>query len=397
MVIAMPNDGLEEGAAQDRVEFPWQIGVFDSHCHPTDTVSSINRIPHMKTRALTIMATRAQDQALVANFAKQLPFPSDSIQGGGGTRFVVPAFGWHPWFSHQIYDDSPSISGSSKNSPSKESHYQEVLTPLPRDAEFIQSLPDPRPLSALLAETRGHLEHFPLSLVGEIGLDRGFRVPYSIGSHGDVQQDPSLTPGGRQGRPLSPHRVTISHQQKLLVSQLKVAGELQRAASIHGVAAHGALFDALRETWRGFERQTSSMRGKRRQAKVDVEELGKEKESLQGSPLPFPPRLCLHSYSGPPETLKLYLHPSVPVIVYFSFSSVVNFSSSTRKVSDVIRAIPEDRILVESDLHAAGKEMDDLMEDIIRKVCQIRGWSLIDGVRQLASNWTRFVFGDNQC
>jgi Tat protein secretion system quality control protein TatD with DNase activity len=116
--------------------------------------------------------------------------------------------------------------------------------------------------------------------------------------------------------------------------------------------------------------------------------------SSTSTPLPYPPRICMHSYSGPPEPLRQFLHSSVPAEVYFSFSDIINFSSnSSAKAIDVIKAVPGSRILIESDFHCAGERMDDMLAAIMRKVCGIKGWSEEEGAEQLRKNWERFVFG----
>ena len=380
--------------------FPWHLGAFDAHCHPTDTVPSLDKIVGMKTRALTIMATRGQDQSLVASFADRLGVSDDVLPDLKSTipceksrGYIIPAFGWHPWFSHQLFvDEQDGI-------PGKSEHYRSTLSPSPEDPDFIANLPDPRPLSALLDQTRIYLNRYPYAIVGEIGLDRAFRIPgYEVADTGS-ERDPALTPGGREGRRLSPYRVEMQHQRTILKAQLDVAAELQRAVSVHGVAAHGAVFETLKETWRGHERQVLSKRERKRRASFDAtpqvgHDLGTDERSSDvGGPKPFPPRICLHSYSGPADTVRQYLHPSVPAVIFFSFSRLVNFSSTSNKALAAIQAVPDDRILAESDLHAAGEKMDDLLEDIVRKICQIKKWTLEEGVKQLRSNWLHYIFG----
>ncbi|MCJ1459915.1 hypothetical protein MMC28_010294 [Mycoblastus sanguinarius] len=387
--------------------FPWHIGVFDAHCHPTDTVSSIDSIAGMRTRALTIMATRGQDQNIVADFADRLGVIEDTLpslesaeQIETSRGHIIPSFGWHPWFSHQIYDDSSRDEGHSAALPNKFDHYNKVLSPSPKFDQFILSLPDPRPLSALLSQTQNYLERYQYALVGEIGLDRAFRIPGNELVDNGHDRDPSLTPGGREGRRLSPYRVSMDHQRKILRAQLNLAGKLQRAVSVHGVAAHGVVFETLEQTWRGHEKPLLSKRARKRAASVDAAHENEDDEVESHSPKagslkPFPPRICLHSYSGPVDTLRQYLHPSVPADIFFSFSGLVNFSSPTSTKSvDVIKAVPDNKILAESDLHAAGEKMDDLLEDIIRTICEIKGWQLDQGVKQLASNWMHYILGE---
>ena len=375
--------------------FPWHLGVYDAHCHPTDVMSSLETIPRMKARALVVMATRAQDQDLVAEAAHCLrDATSLNLDSQDSICRVIPSFGWHPWFSHQIYDDLITH----EVPPSKANHYHETIGLEQHDVSFIDSLPEPRPLSAYIASTRAYLERYPLALVGEIGLDRSFRIPDSRDPSQRVEVDELLTPGTREGRRLSHYRVNMEHQRKILIAQLKLAGEKHRAVSVHGVAAHGMLFDVLRGIWRTCEREVVGRKARKRREDMNSVE-GHDEDApiahqVSPSPVCYPPRICLHSYSGPVDTLKQYLHPSVPAIIFFSFSRVINFSTpAASRTIEVIKAIPPDRILIESDLHCAGERMDNLLEEMARDLCQIKNWAITEGVSQLGRNWRHFVLG----
>lgn len=391
-------ENMTNAEPKDDTPFPWELGVFDAHCHPTDTMSSVDDIPSMKATALTVMATRAEDQELVEQTASRYGVTDkDSSTWIQSSQRIVPSFGWHPWFSHHIFDDTGENSNIEKRS-----HYMSALVPAPEDDSFILHLPEPKPLSDLIAETRSRLESHPNALVGEIGIDKAFRIPNAWLPHEEDNRDPSLTPGSRQGRKLSIYRVQLSHQKILLKAQLRLAGEMQRPVSVHSVQAHGAVLEVLQDLWVGHEKKGRSKRERKRRdndmgACDGDEDREKQKPSGESSmppSLPFPPRVCMHSYSGPPEPLKQFLHPANPAEIFFSFSHVINFSNpSTGKVEQVIKAVPDDRILVESDLHCAGREMDDCLEEVVRSICKLRGWPLDEGIRRLGVNWKRFVFG----
>ncbi|CAN8102252.1 unnamed protein product [Discula destructiva] len=410
--------------------FPWELAVHDAHCHPTDTMSSIPSISEsMRARTLTVMATRSQDQQLVADLASTHGVKSrDAVTTARPTTShnlerVIPSFGWHPWFSHQVYDDNLSGEASTfdPSSPDHQSqkrrHYNAVLAPSPEsrgDNPFIDGLPDPRPLADLITQTRTYLEAHPYALVGEIGLDKAFRLP----SH-EPPMDDEMTPGRRNGQRLSPYRVSMEHQKRIFLAQLNLAGEVGRAVSVHGVQAPGIMYDTLKSTWKNHEKRIVTNRERRMIApgvkedfsssdddEVDGDNDDPSNHSVRPKmrelkPKPFPPRVCLHSFSGSVQTLQQYIDDRrIPVRMFFSFSLLVNYTSGGHEherrkhiADDVIRACPDDSILLESDLHTAGHDMDDMLEQIYRKACQVKGWDLRDGVERIGQNFEAFIFG----
>lgn len=410
----------------------WSLGIYDAHCHPTDTMSTAPKISSMKASGLIIMGTRSQDQSLVAKLAEEYGVYDPRDPGESRGR-VVPSFGYHPWFSHLIWDDEADDLKKLSVKELKTVHYKRVLTSNPTD-ELIFALPEPKKLSEVLNEMREYLERFPVALVGEIGLDRGFRIPFSfetsfIQEHSELEEAGRAPGQDEENRRLSPHRISMAHQKMIFVAQLKLAGELERAVSVHGVQCHGALFDTFRDLWKGHELVVESkkeMKRRRRKGEdgheylPDFAAIGDDSSEDEDDedwlttrrsnipppaprPKPFPPRVCLHSFSAPLQTLQQYLNQPTPKLrypsqVYFSFSTTVNARSERghmSKIMDTIKGVPNDRVLVESDLHTAGESMDKALEGAVRLIAGVRGLEISDCASTLGANWREFVFGQD--
>ncbi|PHH64620.1 hypothetical protein CDD81_4231 [Ophiocordyceps australis] len=375
-------------------------------------MASLSHLASTRVSALAMMATRSQDQQLVASVAAEHPLDAAAYLEDGGARgsepynwseayesgsrcCVVPSFGWHPWFSHHLYDDGEGrAAAGATGRAAKMAHYRAILSPSPPD-DFIDALPTPLPLSCFISTTRNRLHDNPNALIGEVGLDKAFRLPEEAEAGSDAGHD-GLTPGTRHGRRLSPYRVNMAHQQAILSAQLRLAGEERRPVSVHGVQAHGVLYETLSACWKGQERRVLSRRQRRLVAAGAQDE--SDDDNDDGETKPFPPRICLHSFSGSVEILRQWLHPSVPAKVFVSFSSAVNLGSEggRARLDDVVRAVPDDRILVESDVHQAGPAMEAALEDMYRRVCRAKKWRLAEGVYLMRCNFDDFVFGSRQ-
>ncbi|PNP73741.1 hypothetical protein FNYG_12931 [Fusarium nygamai] len=383
------QDAAPEPLPDNAEPFPWHIGVFDAHNHIGERVNSVSDLPNMKSRAVAIMATRTQDQPLIASIAKTHGVKSPECFSEDKTT-VIAGYGRHPWFSHEIFDDSletPTYVPSEDVEAAKAQHYKAVLSPAPTDPAFWRDLPVPIALSIFIAETRARLLEDPCAMVGEIGLDKPFRLPMQW-TDPRPEPDPDRTLGGRQRRPLSQHRINIGHQKAVFMAHLKLAGELRRPVSVHGVQVHGMLYDTLTECWKGHE--LKGRRSRDKEKKVGIAE-----QQERDAPKPYPPRICLHSFSGKSDAVKQYLKPSIPAKIFFSFSKTNNLRSDEerRKAEDAIRIVPDNRILVESDLHTAGERMDSELEEMYRVVCEVKGWGLGEGVGKIAENYREFIFG----
>ncbi|KAF9966091.1 hypothetical protein BGZ70_003322 [Mortierella alpina] len=115
------------------------------------------------------------------------------------------------------------------------------------------------------------------------------------------------------------------------------------------------------------------------------------------TPLPpyepvLPPRLCMHSYGGSVDMLKAFTKMDHAPEIFFSFSILINGRLQERKLRELILAVPEDRLLIESD-HHSHSQVDQLLVEMVHKVAEIREWTLKETVEKAARNWNRFVYG----
>ncbi|KAK3814769.1 MAG: hypothetical protein J3R72DRAFT_529790 [Linnemannia gamsii] len=106
----------------------------------------------------------------------------------------------------------------------------------------------------------------------------------------------------------------------------------------------------------------------------------------------LPPRLCMHSYGGSVDMLKAFTKLDHPPEIYFSFSILINGRLQERKLKELILAVPEDRLLVESD-HHSHNHVDQLLVEMVLKIAEIRKWTVEETVDRTARNWQRFVYG----
>jgi tRNA A37 threonylcarbamoyladenosine dehydratase/Tat protein secretion system quality control protein TatD with DNase activity len=190
------------------------------------------------------------------------------------------------------------------------------------------------------AELRERLISRPRAVVGEIGLDR-VAVPLD-----------EVT-GERTGEP-----VDYANQLKCFTAQMDIASELRRPAVVHCVKAYGDAGDAFRA------RST------------------------------FPPKILMHSYGGTAAFLEgLVRMKKWGPRFYFGFSSVVNLRSP--KTRDVIRSVPADRLVIESDL-TSSRGAEEALRAMLAAVAECRGWTPEETTRVTRENALRFYLPEEE-
>ncbi|KAI8888393.1 Metallo-dependent hydrolase, partial [Backusella circina FSU 941] len=317
----------------------------DGHCHPHDDIDLLSRIPQLQTGHITIMGVRQDDWDTVTTVAKECNKVAQNK--------CIPCYGIHPWFSHRLMSKE-------KSEISPEEHYRAILVSPKQDEldDMIEALEPPFTYMEWYGHLRLKLLDDPNALLGEVGLDKAAR----------------LLPGGIidwHGVKPTTVQCSIEHQTKMLEIQISLAKELNRGVSIHCVQAQGHLFNVL------------NIHAKKIVSKR------KQKILFNEQPPQPPIRVCLHSYGGSPATIAQFLQLK-GFTVFISFSVAINARLTPSKLADLIRAVPEDRLILESDLNTS-KGLDMAMVEMARIVAEVRSWSLEKVVKTTYENWLRFV------
>ncbi|TYJ56866.1 hypothetical protein B9479_002477 [Cryptococcus floricola] len=393
--------------------------VTDAHCHPTDLTHPPEVYDAVKLGGLAGMATVREDQDRVRN----LSLEREWMRGGGGRKGqggrgvgVVACFGYHPWFTHR-YTFSPPNS-----LPSKEQHYTSLFFPASssssssasasaslsekatQDRHLLSTLlpymPEPLPFQSMLAKLREDLEKSlgegRLTMVGEVGLDGSARMRWPGEAkhlHPDHQDHPShdkrekredetpsccsppsrsasLRPKNEQEgkeeeeeeeeeewRRLTPFKVPLPHQRAILLAQIDIAIELGVNVSLHSVACSGPTMDALMEVKKNYGEWFL------RRVNVDLHSGGGWSAPFltQAIASPLPPPLPPLSISK--HLPNLFISPSIPI------------TSRSPHAPALIRAIPRNRMLVESDCHDV-RLVGRMVWGAVRWVGEVRGWGV---------------------
>jgi Tat protein secretion system quality control protein TatD with DNase activity len=337
---------LNHGVPMTSEEFDESLygELCDAHCHPHDDLENLALIPKLKTGHITIMGVRQDDWDTVSKSAKECNSSDSSIQK------CIPCFGVHPWFSHFLMTQQEAV----------EEHYKSILNS--SNTEELQDMIDSLTNNATTFKydtwynnLRSRLLDHPEALVGEVGVDRAAR----------------LLPGGSvkwQGVKPTSVQCSIEHQIAIFDIQCTLARELNRGMSVHCVQGQGHLFNYLKAQ----SNQYSSRKVK--QFKV----------------IPNMLRMCLHSYGGSTGSIKQFLELK-GFQIFVSFSVGINARlTPANKLQELIRAVPEDRLLIESDLNTP-KGIDPCMMEITKIVAEARQWSIKQVVQITSRNWVNFV------
>ena len=128
-------------------------------------------------------------------------------------------------------------------------------------------------------------------------------------------------------------------------------------------------------------------------------------EALQSLPVEaWPPKVMLHSYGGSAEMVPQFA--ALPQLdqqaddswaedaggrVYFSFSAAIA-AKTPDKTAALMRVVPDDRLLIETDLGSV-EPMNEALRTVVQMVADAKGWDVERATEQTWANFCEFYEG----
>lgn len=289
-----PSSDKTQNTNDAKILTPALCGMAIMSTHPRDYEKVIHLTETLPTQVEPL-----------SPLATDLPQEQQQQQQTQGVR-IVPCFGVHPWFLHELTEEDWHASPPSSTIEEDQNETSSSLLP-----KWIVQL----------EET---LKAHPNAIVGEIGLDGFHFCPHTK----------ELT-------------CPMDVQVKAFQYQLEVAARLERPVSIHTVQCFGPLMEVLTK----LKKKKLSKKQQRKQKQ--------QKSSSSTTPLPtapsLPPKWYFHAYGGKVGTIDQLLALCGTEIgqVYFGFAPIINFRSP--KTADVIRKVGLQRLVLETDHEDANR------------------------------------------
>ena len=280
---------------------------------------------------------------------------NDALKYASRSQLILPALGVHPWYLGDILRDydQPEETDDTTSAPHQLSQHPKVSI----GEKYLQW--------DWLTELEHHISQHPNAVVGEIGLCKMARF---------VREFPKEHGG----------KATALQLQKLVFrKQLELAARWSRPVTVHCVNMHGAFMDILKEIFQ--ETKESYNRESKANESISLQMCLRKA---------FPPSIAMHSFTGTAYHVQQILEFEREIfnpdqandkrglrrkkkqggdaakemarkenkeesLFYFGFSHAVNHIMCTsdkakRKGVEAVRAVPSDRLLAESDVHATS-------------------------------------------
>jgi len=317
---------------------------------------------------------------------------NDALDYSCRSQHVLPALGIHPWYLSDILMKDIV-----------EGNIEESTTDKPANIEQYLNWD-------WLNELEAQLSQHPNLIVGEIGLCKMARF---------VREFPKALGG----------KATALQLQKIVFKkQMELAAQWRRPVTVHCVNAHGLLMETLEEILNEARESCSKEEEQVHSTSNNSLQYDGLKTTLRKA---FPPAIGMHSFTGTAHHVqqildfeRSILYPELveaegkkqrgkkkqqkqqnaeekevkgdtDILFYFGFSHSVNYIMCTsekakRKGIEAVQAIPSDRLLVESDVHAT-EDVTLGTAGATAYAAHARGESLQDVAETSTINGLRFI------